>query len=656
MNAERVGAGVESDNLGDTRLEALIVGTGAAKGVAIGPAVVIHKTEFHIPHIENPLAAFTNAMAAVQAELTHLQERTAKAGRTEAAEVLGAQALMAEDPMFADSVTSKLAEGATLEEAVANTSAEIAEMFASINDPYIAARATDVAEVTDRLRHHLATSTPANQTTFDPTTLDPANPDSTTFEPAPPNSTNPDSTTPEPANLHQPMHDSVHLVGLADHPSPEPANLDQTMPDLSAIEEPSILVAEAITAAETALLDPNKVLGFITEAGGPTSHVAIIARSLGVASVVGAKGVVGQTKTGDIVALNGTTGEVAIRPTAETKATFETAQAQHNAAQQAAAQLRGKRVSLGTKEIAVPANVGSKADIETAAAEGADGIGLLRTEFLFLDRSAPPSEAEQYDLYSFAAKSFTDTVVIRTFDIGGDKPAPYLQIPAEENPFLGVRGARLYAQEADLFNAQVRAIMRAATHGEVALMLPMVSDIIEIRKIRAEISQIAAQLAAEGAEHKVPPIGVMVEVPALALVADAIAPEVDFFSLGTNDLTQYTLAADRTNGSLDEFQDPLHPAVLALCKMTADAAHRNNITASVCGLAAADPAGTAILASLGIDKLSVSSRYVNPTKSVIASLTPKVAHQLATQALKAATASEVREFSNTALAGGDAHD
>ena len=559
----------------NAQAEARLVGTGAAGGVAIGPAVVIDTVEVEIPVTDDPVASFNKAMAAVQADLIGLQEHARNAGRTEAAEVLGAQALMAEDPMLANSVAAGVEAGATLEEAVTNTSAEIAAMFAAIDDPYIAARATDVVEVTDRVRRHLA-------------------------------------------------------------------GVEST--DLGAIEVPSILVAAAITAAETALLDPNLVLGFITEAGGPTSHVAIIARSLGVAAVVGTTGVVELVSSGEVVALDGTSGDVAIRPHDETTATFTARRDAYVAAQQAAARYRGVRVRLGSRGVAVPANVGSREDIELAIAEGADGIGLLRTEFLFLDRSAPPNEEEQFEFYSFAAQGFGDTVVIRTFDIGGDKPASYLDIDPEENPFLGVRGARLYSQEADLFNTQVRAILRASIHGDVAMMLPMISHVAEIREVRAQIFDVAQQLTDEGVAHEVPPIGVMVEVPAVALVADAVAAEVDFFSIGTNDLTQYTMAADRTNGVLDGFQDPLHPAVLALCKLTADAAHRNGITVSVCGLAAADPAGAVVLAAMGIDKLSVSGRSVNPTKSVIDSLDAASAEQLVQPVLAAASASEVREI------------
>ncbi|MCQ3814021.1 MAG: phosphoenolpyruvate--protein phosphotransferase [Acidimicrobiia bacterium] len=555
--------------------ETRLVGTGAATGVVIGPALVIASVKAEIPQSDNPLGAFHDAIGAVQSKLADLQQQARNAGRNEAAEVLGAQAQMAADPMLIDTITAKVNGGATLEEAVTETTAEISAMFAAIDDPYIAARATDVAEVTDHLR--------------------------------------------------------LWLTGT-------------TGTDLATITVPSILLAKEITAAETASLDPKLVLGFVTEAGGPTSHVAIIARSLGVAAVVGTPHVAEMVRSGETVAMDGTTGDVVIRPNPESSNEFNARRQNHLAMQQDAAQYRGQKVYVGERAVAVPANVGSRQDVELAISEGADGIGLLRTEFLFLDRNNAPSEQEQYEFYKLAASSFDATVVIRTFDIGGDKPASYIQIGNEENPFLGVRGARLYAQETTLFASQIRAILRAATHGDVALMLPMVSQLTEVRELRSQITAIASQLSAEQIAHRVPPIGVMVEVPALALVADAIAAEVDFFSIGTNDLTQYTLAADRTNGALDSLQDPLHPAVLALCKLTADAAHRHNITVSVCGLAAADPAGAAVLAALGIDKLSVSARFVNPTKSVIDALDPQTANTIGNQALAAASAEEVREI------------
>ena len=422
-------------------------------------------------------------------------------------------------------------------------------------------------------------------------------------------------------------------------------------PGSPVIETPSVLVARSVTAADTALLDPELVLGFVTETGGPTSHVAIIARSLGVAAVVGADGVVGSVSDGDPIALDGSTGDVAVRPDAGTADDFRARRAAAEAEMAAAERFRGIGVSFKGEPIRVAANVGSREDVVRAVEVGAEGVGLLRTEFLFLDRTEAPSEQEQLDFYSFAGSSFNEPVVVRTFDIGGDKPAPYLEVEAEENPFLGVRGARLYAHCPDVFKTQVRAILRAAGTADVQMMLPMVSTVDEITELRARITQTAVELEAEGVDHALPLIGVMVEVPSIALTADAVAPHVDFFSIGTNDLTQYAMAADRTNGSLDSLQDALHPAVLALCERTVAAARRHGISVSVCGLAAADRLGAAVLTAMGVDKLSVTARSVNMVKSVVDALGQADAGAMVAEALGAATASEVRRIVGAALDG-----
>ena len=553
--------------------EIRLVGTPASAGIGVGPAVVVAPQAVVVPDLANPAGAFAEASAAVSAQLDTMCEAARSSGRSEAGDVLEAQALMAQDPMLADAVTAALDSGSGLDAALHQARQQIEDVFAAIDDPYIAERVQDVAEVTDRIRRHLA--------------------------------------------------------GI-------------TAPDLGQIDVPSVLVAKALTAADTAALDPAVVLGFVTEAGGPTSHVAIIARSLGVAAVVGAVGVVECVYAGDSVALDGSTGHIVVHPTKATADDFAARRDALEAAVAAADRFRGVSVALGEHRVQVPANVGSRDDVERAVSAAADGIGLLRTEFLFLDRSDAPGEDEQFEFYSFAGSSFREPVVVRTFDIGGDKPAPYLAIAAEENPFLGMRGARLYGEFPDIFETQVKAILRAAADAPIWLMLPMVSTVTEIQALRDRISEISAGLAAQGTRHQVPPTGIMVEVPSVALVADAVAPHVDFFSIGTNDLTQYVLAADRTNTALDELQDPLHPAVLALCERTAAAAKRNAISVSVCGLAAADPLGAAVFAAMGIDKLSVNPRAVNLTKSAIAATDASSAPAMVQAALAASTAEEAR--------------
>ena len=417
--------------------------------------------------------------------------------------------------------------------------------------------------------------------------------------------------------------------------------------DLTAFADPVVLVADALTAAETAQLDPEIVLGFVTETGGPTSHVVIIARALGVPAAVGAVGLMAAAETAAVVALDGGSGEVVLDPASTTLDDFSARAEHHRVALERAEKFHGVEVGYGDRPIAVPANVASRADLERAVEAGSDGIGLLRTEFLFLDRSEPPSEDEQFEFYAAAARAFDHPVVIRSFDIGGDKPADYMQVDQEENPFLGVRGARLYQHQPEAFETQVRAVLRAATEGSVQLMLPMISTVAEVIEHRAWIDRVASELAAAGVAHAMPAVGVMVEVPAIALVADAVMPHVDFVSIGSNDLTQYTLAADRTNGALGHLQDPLHPAVLALCVFTANAARTAGVSSSVCGLAAADPLGAAAFAAMGIDKLSVSASEVNTIKATIDGLDPGEGHA----ALEAALASPDAASARDALTG-----
>ena len=548
-------------------------GVAASDGIAVGPAVVIDDRAVEIADPADPPAALDAALATVAGRLAEMSQAAAAAGRSEASEVLGAQALMAEDPMLRDAVLSGLAAGRRLGEAIDAAVAEIAAMFAAIDDPYIAARADDVGEVADRLRRVLA--------------------------------------------------------GV-----PEA--------DLASISEPSVVIARAITAAETAQLDPAAVLGFATEAGGPTSHVAIIARSLGVAAVVGVADIASAVPAGTTVALDGASGEVVVDPDQAALADFESRRAAHAAEVAAAERHKGRTVAVGDTVISVAANAGSLADIERAVAEQAEGIGLLRTEFLFLDRSEAPSEDEQLEIYATAARSFAEPVVIRAFDIGGDKPADYISVPEEENPFLGVRGARVYGVERELFETQVRAVARAGAEGDVWLMLPMISGVAEVIEIAAVVDEAIEGLARSAVAHRRPRLGVMIEVPSAALIADALARHVDFFSIGTNDLTQYTLAADRANGALDHLQDPLHPAVLALCAAASAAAVRARIPVSVCGLAAADPAGAVLFAAMGIDKLSVSAALVNRTKAVLAGLDPDSAADVLEAALGADDAAEAR--------------
>ena len=385
--------------------------------------------------------------------------------------------------------------------------------------------------------------------------------------------------------------------------------------DGTTLTEPSILIAHELTAAETAALDPDMVLGFATEVGGATSHVAIIARSLSVPAVVGVKELLeaGPSRA----ALDGASGEFYADPSDDVMNDFTARAQQHAALSTRLEAVRGSTAMFGDIKIDVSANIATTDDIERAVAEQSDGVGLFRTEFLFLDTDTPPSEEEQFEAYRLAASSWEHTVVVRTFDIGGDKPAEYLDLPPEENPFLGQRGVRIYDQFPHLIDDQLRAALRAAAHGKVAVMVPMVATLSEFRSVRDRVERIRGELAHAGTEFGDVELGVMVEVPSIALTSYSFADEIDFFSIGTNDLTQYTMAADRMLSSLSDLHDPLHPAVLRLCRLVAEAGNAKGKSTSVCGLAAADPLAAVIFAHIGVTKLSVSAGSVNLIKATV---------------------------------------
>ena len=410
----------------------------------------------------------------------------------------------------------------------------------------------------------------------------------------------------------------------------------------ASFSEPSVLIAHELTAAETAGLDPDMVLGFATEVGGATSHVAIIARSLGVPAVVGVPDLLAAGPAH--AALDGSTGEFFVDPDQAVLDQFADRESQQAALATRLETVRGSKVSFGDTRIVVSANIAGDDDIERAVAEQSDGVGLFRTEFLFLDTDTPPTEEEQFKSYKLAAESWDETVVIRTFDIGGDKPAEYLDMPPEENPFLGQRGVRIYEQFPDLIDGQLRAALRAAAFGPVAVMVPMIATLAEFRSVKERSDQLAESLKSDGVDVGDIELGVMVEVPSVALNATAFAKEVDFFSIGTNDLTQYTMAADRMLSSLSHLHDPLHPSVLALCRLTAQAGLEHGRSTSVCGLAAADPLAAVIFASIGITKLSVSANSVNLIKATIAAQDPSIADKVHEVLESASSAAEVREM------------
>ena len=407
-------------------------------------------------------------------------------------------------------------------------------------------------------------------------------------------------------------------------------------------EHPVIVVARDMSPSDTASLDRKRVLGFCTAAGGPTSHTAIIARALSLPAVVSAGPSVLELANETVVILNGVEGILAIDPPAEAiRQAEETGRRFQKQRSEAKEKAQEPALTRDGHHVEVVANIGGLEDARKAMTMGAEGVGLLRTEFLFLDRTDAPSEREQFEVYRDIGQAMQNLpVIVRTLDIGGDKPLPYVVFTQkEENPFLGERGIRLCLARPELFRQQLRAIMRASAFGKLRIMYPMVADLSEWFAARALLEEIRAEL-------NVPPVetGIMIEVPSAALMSDAFAREVDFFSIGTNDLTQYTLAMDRMHPILAGKSDGLHPAVLRLISTTVQAAHRAGKWVGVCGELGGDPQAVPILVGLGVDELSISVPTIPTVKAQIRNLNFAEAQSLATRALSCATAPEVRKL------------
>jgi phosphotransferase system enzyme I (PtsI) len=391
---------------------------------------------------------------------------------------------------------------------------------------------------------------------------------------------------------------------------------------LETLAEPSVILAVNLSPSDTVRIPKGMGLGFLISEGSKTSHVSIMARSMGIPAVVGVGSELEKVLKADVVALDGVEGYAVADPDPDTISAFENKQKEMAA--EAALLEDYKHVEARTSDgrrIEVSANIGSASEAEDALEWGAEGVGLFRTEFLFMERAELPSEEEQYDAYRAVAEAFGEKpVIIRTLDVGGDKDLPGVDQPAEENPFLGWRGIRMCLDTPELFKPQLRALLRAATHGNLKIMFPMIVDNVEVRAAKEILEECRQELENEGKEVGELEVGIMVETPAAAIQAADIAPEVSFFSVGTNDLVQYTLAADRGNERLRRLQSADHPAVLDLIGKTCEAAKEADIWVGVCGEAAGDPAMAARLVELGVTELSMSAPSIPRAKKVISEL------------------------------------
>ncbi|ELZ45665.1 phosphoenolpyruvate-protein phosphotransferase [Halorubrum coriense DSM 10284] len=539
--------------------------------------------------VDAELERYEAARDAVREALRDARDRTAERVGEDEAAVFEAHEGFLDDPTMIDDVEAAIRDGTPAAHAVADRFDEAVAQFEGM-EGRMAERADDLRDVRDRLLRALLVGTGDADATSD--------------------------------------SDSGESPGSVAARSPA---------DLAALPEGTVLLAERLTPSDTAALDPDAVAGIATVEGGRTSHAAIIARSLAIPAVVGVGADLESIAAGETLLVDGEAGTVVVDPDEERRAA---------ALESGPDAIRERVETADGRPVEVAANVGGEAELAPAAERGADGIGLFRTEFLFVDREAAPTEDEQFEAVAAALSAFPDDrVVVRTLDVGGDKPVPYLDLPDEPNPFLGRRGIRLSLDEhADLFETQVRALLRAAAtdHGDgLAVMFPLVTRVEEVERAVATVESVAADLADEGVAHAVPALGAMVETPAAAFLADALADRLDFLSVGTNDLAQYVMAADRGNDAVADHHDPLHPAVLRALDRTTAAVEGCDAWVGMCGEMAGDPALTDLLLGLGFDELSMSAVTVPDVKRRVREVDADAARSLATDALACETRAEV---------------
>ena len=415
--------------------------------------------------------------------------------------------------------------------------------------------------------------------------------------------------------------------------------------NLSQLPSNTVLITSELTTSDTAKLNLNNIAGIITEVGGVNSHMAIMARTHEIPAVVGVKQIIKQIKDGDLIAINGETGEIFINPSKEEWTRFE--EIRENSKKEKEKLETYKKEISATKDghhVELLANIGGPQDIELIMKNTAEGVGLFRSEFLYMNSDDFPTEKEQFEAYKKVAEKLPNKrIVIRTLDIGGDKNLKYMKLPKEDNPFLGYRAIRIFLDNISLFKVQLRAILRASAYGNLAIMIPMISSIEELRESKKIIKEVKDELKTK----QIPfneniEIGIMIEIPSAALMAEELAKECDFFSIGTNDLIQYTVAVERGNEKVSSLYTHFHPAVIRLIKMTIDGAHKNNILCGMCGEAAGDPAFIPILIGLGLDEFSMNANKILQARKLIRKLNFQECKQIAQDILKLNYTEEIK--------------
>ncbi len=560
-------------------------GTGASPGIALGKALVVEHSELVIERkpiedVEAEIAKLEEAVKISTEELTKVKEKAFNELGEHEAEIFEAHLLVLADPELIDSAKAKIRDEKVNADYALN---EIKEMFVGMFE----------AMDNEYMRERAADIKDVTNRVL------------------------------------------RHILGVK-------------VVDLAGLDEEVVLIAHDLTPSDTATMNKKMVLGFLTDIGGRTSHTAIMARTLEIAAVVGLTDITSKVKDGDFIVFNGETGEVIINPDEETKAKYAKLKEDFEEYKKSLQLLKGKAsVTLDGRHVELAGNIGSPNDLEGLIKNDAEGVGLYRTEFLYMDKDdAFPSEEEQFEAYKAVLEGMNGKpIVIRTLDIGGDKELPYFDMEPEMNPFLGYRAIRLCLDRTDIFKTQLRALYRASVHGKLRIMFPMISSLEELLAAKEVIKEVLAELDAQGiAYSKDVEVGMMIEIPSSAIITDILAKHVDFFSIGTNDLIQYTCAVDRMNQKISHLYNQFNPAVLRLIKMTIDNAHKEGKWVGMCGESAGDQRMIPILFGGGLDEFSRSPISILPARKFITSVKHEDMKKFADEVLTMGTAKEIKEY------------
>ena len=560
-------------------------GTGASPGIALGRALVIEHSELviekkTIENIDEEIQKLESAVKVSKEELTKVKEKALAELGEHEAEIFEAHLLVLEDPELIGSAISKIRDEKVNADYALN---EIKEMFVAMFESMDNEYMRErAADIKDVTNRVLR-----------------------------------------------------HILGIK-------------VVDLAGLDEEVVLIAHDLTPSDTATMNKNMVLGFLTDIGGRTSHTAIMARTLEIAAVVGLNDITKKVKDGDYIVFNGDTGEVIVNPYEETKAKYASLKEEFEEYRKSLELLKGQAsITTDGRHVELAGNIGSPNDVEGLIKNDAAGVGLYRTEFLYMDKEDSfPTEEEQYEAYKAVLEGMNNKpIVIRTLDIGGDKELPYFEMEAEMNPFLGYRAIRLCLDRKDIFKTQLRALYRASVHGKLRIMFPMISSLEELLDAKEVIKEVLKELDAENIAYSNDvEIGMMIEIPSAAVISDVLAKHVDFFSIGTNDLIQYTCAVDRMNQKISHLYNQFNPAVLRLIKMVIDNAHKEGKWVGMCGESAGDQSMIPILLGFGLDEFSMSPISILPARKLITSLSYADMQKFADEVLAMGTAKEIKEY------------